>query len=226
VKRNWPIVLACALGIVILCGLGAWQLNRLAEKRELLEALDQKALAAPISLAEALAQAASEFTAVKAKGQFNHATELRKQATFDGGPGWQIITPFTSNDGISVLVDRGTIPDRFVSDSEFAASRADITGIIRFHGAGQGIFDPENDEQGNRWYWWDVPAMQAAAQFPANSKTAPFILQLVPQAGQAGYPVAAAPDTGIRNNHLQYAITWFALAAVLAVFAVLLARRT
>jgi surfeit locus 1 family protein len=222
--RSWPILATCGLGILILCGLGAWQLGRLAEKQERLAALEQKATAAPISLADALNHADTEFTAVKAKGQFNHARELRKQATFDGGPGWQIITPFTSDDGISVLVDRGSAPQSYAAEA--AVGPIDIMGIIRIHAGQQGIFDPENDEQGNRWYWWDVPAMQAAAQFPADAKPAPFILQLLPGTTQAKYPVPSAPDAGIRNNHLQYAITWFALACVLAVFAVLLARRT
>jgi surfeit locus 1 family protein len=225
VKRNWPIVLACALGIVILCGLGAWQLSRLAEKQELLAALEARAAAPPVNLAEAVNGDWTEFMPVKARGRFDHAHELRKQATFDGGPGWQIITPLTSDDGVSVLVDRGSAPQNY-SAAGIGDGPVEITGIVRIHDRGQGIFDPDNDESGNAWYWWDMPAMQAAAQFPPNAKVSPFILQLLPQAGQARYPVAAAPDTGIRNNHLQYAITWFALAAVLAVFAVLLAKRT
>jgi surfeit locus 1 family protein len=227
-KRLWPFLLASGLGILILCALGAWQIARLGEKEKLLAELDARASAPPLSLSQALAKyEAGEdiaFLHVEARGTFVQERELHKQAAFKGGPGWQVITPFIS-DGIAVLVDRGAVPDQFktyASRTENAAP-TQISGVVRTHQGGRGIFDPDNDEVGNIWYWWDLPAMQAAASLPPTVKVAPFVLQLLPQPGGPKYPQASPPDTGIRNNHLQYAITWFSLAVVLAVIALLFA---
>ena len=60
-----------------------------------------------------------EFDAVKVRGVFDHASERHKLASFEGSPGWQIITPFRSDEGIVALVDRGVVP----ADLKDAAKR-------------------------------------------------------------------------------------------------------
>jgi surfeit locus 1 family protein len=224
----WPVMLGSGLGIVILCALGAWQVARLGEKEKLLAELTSRAVAQPISLTEALVREQegqdTEFTKVAAQGTFDHARELHKQAVYDGGPGWQVIAPLVSNDGVAVLVDRGVMPGN-MKNRAIESGPASISGVIRHHDRGQGFFDPENDVAGNIWYWWDVPAMQAQASFPADAKVASFILQALPDAKGPKFPKPEASDAGVRNNHLQYAITWFALAAVLLVITALFMRR-
>jgi surfeit locus 1 family protein len=223
--RIWPIVLWSGLGIAILCALGTWQIFRLDEKEALLAAIQARSTAAPISLVEALRQHEQgedvEFRLVKTSGTFDQAHEVHKLTTFDGAPGWEIITPFLSVEGVVALVDRGVVPDslRDPAKRSEAAAPSEITAIVRTHQSGQGYFDPENDEAKNQWHWWDVPAMLAAVAIPANVKVAPFVLQALPAAGSAKFPRAAMPQTNISNNHLQYALTWFSLAAVLLVIA-------
>ena len=79
----------------------------------------------PVSLSEALARRDKgsdiEFDAVKVRGAFDHASERHKLASFEGSPGWQIITPFKSDEGIVVLVDRGVVP----ADLKDAAKRTE-----------------------------------------------------------------------------------------------------
>ena len=111
--RIWPIVLWAGLGIAVLLALGTWQLFRLAEKRALLAEIAERTKAPPLSLSEVLARrdkgADIEFDAVKVRGVFDHAAELHKLASFEGSPGWQIITPFRNDEGIVALVDRGVV---------------------------------------------------------------------------------------------------------------------
>lgn len=218
-----------ALGLSILCGLGIWQLVRLAEKREYLAELDQRIAAPPISLAEALRRSQAgedaEFLKLSATGKFAPAS-LYKQATFKGGPGWQVLTLFTSDDGIAVLVDRGTIPEALRQvQPQPAEQPATVIGVVRRHDRGQGFFDPENDPASATWYWWDLPAMLGSQTIAPEARVAPFVLQALPQAGGAPLPVPENLDAGIPNNHLNYALTWFALALCLAVIAGMLARR-
>jgi surfeit locus 1 family protein len=223
--RIWPIVMWSTIGIAILCSLGVWQIFRLGEKQALLAEIAARSSAPPISLSEALKQSEQggdiEFIVVKTSGTFDHTHELHKLSTFEGAPGWEIITPLMSEEGITALVDRGIVPDalRDITKRPEAAGQKEILAVVRSHPSGQGYFDPENQEDKNQWYWWDVPAMLASVAIPADAKVAPFVLQGLPGGGADTFPRALPPDIDLPNNHMQYIITWFGLAAVLAIIA-------
>ena len=229
--RIWPVVLWAGLGIAILCGLGVWQIFRLAEKEALLATIAVRTSAAPISLSEAVRRREQgddmEFVTVKTRGTFDSAHERQKLSVFDGEPGWEIVTPLVSDEGIVALVDRGKVPDnlRDTTKRPETAEPAEVLGIVRAHNAAQGYFDPENNVDKNEWYWWDVPAMLASVSIPADKKVAPFILQALPGDDLKKFPRAAAPQVVLRNNHLQYAITWFSLALVLLIISGLFIRK-
>ena len=229
--RIWPIVLWAGLGIAVLTGLGTWQIFRLAEKQAILAEIAQRAAAPPVSLGEALARRDKgidvEFVRVKTKGVFDNQFERHKLATFEGSPGWQIITPFSSDEGIVALVDRGVVSDdlRDADKRPAEAAPVELTAIIRSHNSGSGFFDPDNDVDGNIWYWWDVPAMLSSVTIATEMKVAPFVLQALPGDDPTKFPRASSPETQLRNNHLQYAGTWFFLALTLLVIAGLFIRK-
>src|SRR3990170_5453404 len=229
--RIWPVMLWAGVGFAVLIALGTWQLFRLAEKQAQRAEIAERAKAAPVTLSEALARRAKdsdiEFVAVKARGVFDHGSERHKLATFEGSPGWQIITPFRSDEGIVALVDRGVVP----ADLKDAAKRpenpapVELNVVVRAHGHERGFFDPDNDADGNFWYWWDVPAMLSSVAIAPDMQVAPFILQELPGSDPNRFPRAASPEAQLRNNHLQYALTWFALALTLLVIAGLFIRK-
>ena len=229
--RIWPIVLWAGLGVAVLLALGTWQFFRLAEKQALLAEIARRAEAPPVSISDVLLArekgADIEFVIVRVKGSFDHASERHKLATFEGSPGWQIITPFTSDEGIVALVDRGVVPGdlRDPSTRSENAGPAELTAVVRAHDHERGFFDPENDTDGNLWYWWDVPAMLSSVAIAPDMKVAPFILQALPGSDPSAFPRASKPDIQLANNHLQYAITWFSLALVLLVIAGLFIRK-
>ena len=229
--RIWPVLLWAGLGIAVLIGLGTWQLLRLAEKQALLTEIAQRTMAQPISLSEVLVRREkgvdTEFVAVKVKGSFDHQSERHKLASFEGSPGWEIITPFTTDEGIAALVDRGVVSSDLQNASKRpeAAPPVELIAVIRSHNNARGFFDPENDVDGNIWYWWDVPAMLSSVTIAPDMKVAPFVLQARPGDDPKKFPRAPKPDAQLRNNHLQYAITWFALAFVLFVIAGLFVRK-
>jgi len=228
VTRHWPFILASVLGIAVLCWLGIWQLQRLAWKESLIAEIASRAAAPPITLAAALAadDAADDidFVRVAAGGTYLAAETKFMIQTFDAGPGWQAVTPLRSEDGIVVLVDRGVVPDAMRGSIPTPNGPVELLGILRRHGENRGPFTPDNDDARNIWYWWDVPAMLAMSDIPADLKVAPFVLQLLPVAGDSSFPRPQPPDANLRNNHLQYAITWFGLALVLAAIATLYIR--
>ncbi len=227
-SRHWSFILASALGIAVLCGLGVWQLQRLAWKQALLAEIAARAEARPITLAAALAAGGNaadiDFVKVAGSGTYLPAETKFIIQTFDAGPGWQVVTPLRSSDGIFVFVDRGIVPDAMRASVPTPAGPVELFGIVRRHGSGRGPFTPDNDDARNIWYWWDVPAMLSLSDIPADLKVAPFVLQLLPVDGDSSFPRPQPPDAGLRNSHLQYAMTWFALALVLAAVATLYVR--
>ena len=229
--RIWPVVVWAGLGFAILCGLGVWQIFRLGEKEALLAGIAARTTAAPITLAEAVKRREQgddiEFVTIKTKGVFDHAHERQKLSVYDGAPGWEIITPLASDEGMVALVDRGVVPDdlRDAAKRPETAELTEVLAIARAHNSAQGYFDPENNIEKNTWYWWDVPAMLASVSIPADVRVAPFILQALPNGDLQKFPRAAAPQVALSNNHLQYAITWFSLAFALLVIAWIFIRK-
>lgn len=228
-SRSFSFILASTLGIAVLCGLGVWQLQRLAWKEALLAEIAARAETRPTTLAAALAAHDSaddiDFTKVAVSGTYLSAETKFMIQTFNAGPGWQVVTPFRSSDGVVVLVDRGVVPEAMRATVATPAEPIELVGVVRRHVAGRGPFTPDNNDAANIWYWWDVPAMLALSDIPADLKVAPFVLQLLPVEGDTTFPRSQRPHADLHNNHLQYAISWFALALVLAILAVIYVRR-
>ena len=206
-RRLWPLILASGIGFIILCGLGTWQVERLAQKQALIATLQSRMGAAPVPLAQALNRTDAEYLKVTATGELDAAHVLYKQTIFRGLAGWEAIAPFRTSDAIEVLVDLGAAPTK----DQAPKAISEVTGILRLHDKGKGVFDNANNVAANEWFWWDLPAMRQAAGLGATA--APVILQVL--ANDSGYE-ASEPKVELANNHLGYAITWFGLAAALA----------
>ncbi|MGH6855400.1 MAG: SURF1 family protein [Aestuariivirga sp.] len=226
-RRIWPFVTTAALGFLILCGLGIWQVQRLAYKEALLAEIDARGLAEPVDLSEAVKRLEAgkniEFLKISARGQFLHGSEKRLFGVFNGAPAWEVVTPMVTADQTLLLVDRGFVPDN-VRIERAPEGDVAVTGLLRTHGGKRGFFSPDNDSKANMWFWWDVPAMLADTPVPSGIKSLSLALHLLPVAGEGGFPRPAEPKAAFRNHHLGYAITWFSLAAVLAVIAFLFIR--
>jgi surfeit locus 1 family protein len=217
--RIWPVVLATLIGTAILLSLGVWQVKRLHWKEALIAELEAKSLAAPVSLAAAIAAAGEgqdpEFLRVAFTGRYLNDSGKKMIATYDGGQGWTIITPAMSDDGFAVIIDRGRLPDNRLKDFSRPDGEVQVEGVIRTYSRGKGAYDPENDPAANLWYWWDVPAMLKASSLPEGARPFPYVVQLLPGEAKGEFPRPDAPKAKLANNHLGYAITWFGLAATL-----------
>jgi surfeit locus 1 family protein len=217
----WTLV-----GVVVLCGLGTWQLFRLQEKRDFLASLEARLKAPALPFEQAWQQRNdAEFLKVQLEGSFA-GPSLYLQTTFDGGPGWRVLTPFVTPGRLVVLVDRGKIPASLRGDATLNLEGAQtLQAIIRHHDQEQGIFDPENDAEAGTWYWWDVPAMLATLKAPSDHDVAGYIVQALPEEDAALLPKPEAVSSGVSNNHLGYALTWFSLALCLVAISGIMARR-
>jgi surfeit locus 1 family protein len=108
----WLPLLAAVIAFVLFAALGTWQVQRAAEKQELLAAIERGGRDAPIELPYAdTALAEAEFRRVRAQGRFLTQRQfLLDNRLFDGRVGYDVITPLVLADGRTVLVDRGWLP--------------------------------------------------------------------------------------------------------------------
>ncbi len=230
-SRTLSFVMAAVLGVVMLCTLGVWQLERLQWKNALIAERKAGLAAAPVALSTVLSEISAgktvKYRPVTLSGRFVGEADLRLFSTAYG-PGWEIVSPFRTDEGVLVLVDRGFLPElsgRDVAAPAPPAGPLALSGFARQPPSKKAAFAPANDASRNRWFWWDLPAMAAASAGPAGARVAPVFVQLAatPASGSDA-PRPVVPVVAIPNNHLSYALTWFGLAAALAIMAVLALR--
>lgn len=199
------------VGCAILISLGIWQLRRLEWKQAMLAQIEARIHDAPIPL-PATADPEAKYTPVTVTG--TTGDELLVLSGQKGiGAGYEVITAFATDDGRRVLLDRGFFPEpqgQYGWEVRHPPTRLSVMGHLHWPQE-TGSATPPPDPKRNLWFARDVPAMAAALQ------TEPI---LVVAARIEGDTQSVTPQpisiTGIPNDHLGYAIQWFALAAVWA----------
>ena len=146
---------------------------------------------------------------------------LLQSRTWNGRAGFDVLASFRPADAaVSVLVNRGWVePARRAPDTRPPPAVA-LEGVVRFPGA-PGRFAVDNDPARDMWFHIDPEAAAAHLGRPLQ----PFYIQAVPAANAPDWPRARPPELRFRNDHLQYALTWFALAGALAVLYLVWRRR-
>ncbi|HEX4179757.1 MAG TPA: SURF1 family cytochrome oxidase biogenesis protein [Caulobacteraceae bacterium] len=221
---GFPIGLtfAAAIGLAILIGLGVWQVQRLHWKEGLLARIHALRAAPAVALGPVLARAKAgedvDYTRVSANCPDIETAPFVKLWSVPGeGAGFRIITAcrLTGAPYTSILVDRGFMLQDDAAKlvpGQGARLAGPITGVLR-RGDRPNAFTPPNQLAQNLWYSRDIPAM---ARFLGVAAPAPVFLMLESPAPKGFGPAPAPLPAEIPNNHLQYAVTWFGLAAALA----------
>jgi cytochrome oxidase assembly protein ShyY1 len=221
--------------VAVLIGLGVWQLQRGADKHALIAALDERLAAAPVPLPPADTWAALSperdefrrvtFTATYAPPDamvYSSGSAVRDDIA---GPGAWAFLPARIASGEIVVVNSGfvqnTMQDRAQQDR--AASRlvtgepVALTGYIRF-AESAGSLTPTENVAKRLWFVRDVPAMTRALGWGEGGKrVAPFYVDLESPVPDSGIPKPGPLHVRLKDDHLQYAITWFGLAAVMVI---------
>lgn len=225
--RRWLIPSAFTVfGLALLIGLGTWQLERLQWKEGLIATREERLAAPPIALPDRGDPAGLEYRRVHFSGQYLNDREMYLAArTLNGETGYHVMTPVRPAAGLPVLVDRGWIPLYRKDPSSRPETRpggtTDIDGYVRLPER-PNIFTPANDQTQNMWFSIDLKAM---ARYAGLDAVRPFYVQAAPSADPKALPIGIKPMVELPNNHLQYALTWYALAVALAITYILYMRR-
>lgn len=224
------IVVAALAGFATLVSLGVWQVHRLAWKRDLIERVEQRVHAPPVDAPapgqwSQVSAANSEYLHVGVLGRYRHDLETLVQAVTERGGGFWVITPFDTVDGYVVLINRGFVSPLHRDPATRPEGQSEdvttVTGLVRISESG-GAYLRSNEPAADRWYSRDVAAIAAARGL---THVAPYFID-ADASEQHGdnAPAGGLTVIAFANNHLQYALTWFALALMVAGGAFLVLR--
>lgn len=210
------------LSLAILLTLGTWQVERLHWKEGLLADIAERRSGDPAPLSEIEQRATAgddiEYRRIALSGTFDHTRERHFFATFEGRTGFYVYTPLTLADGRKIFVNRGFVPYEMKEPATRAAGEVSgeqaITGYARTKLSGKpSMLVPDNDLSKNIFYWKDLDAMAASTGL---SDLIPFFVDIdASVTNPGGWPKGGVTQFEVPNNHLQYAATWYGLAAAL-----------
>jgi surfeit locus 1 family protein len=224
--KRLGLLALCLSGTLLFTGLGIWQVQRLAWKRDLISTVDARIHAPPVAAPARpdwakLDFREAEYRHVQARGEFLHDRETLVDALTALGPGAWVLTPLRTADGV-VLVNRGFVPPERLDAGARAAGQVPgevtVTGLLRLPEPGGRILRP-NVPASDRWFSRDIAAIARARGL---DQVAPYFIDADATANPGGAPLGGLTVVRFRNAHLAYAATWFALAALCIVGLVVL----
>ena len=211
-----PLLFGLA-GVVVLLGLGKWQLDRLEWKEGVLAGIESRIGADPVPLPQAPDPAEDKYLPVEVTGVIEPGALRVLVSQKRVGAGYRLVSALDTGER-RVLVDRGFVE---VGADLPAPPDGPVTVTGNLHWPDDRLDStPENDVAGNTWFARDVAPMAEVL----GTEPLLVIARAVspPEQGVAPLPVDTA---GIPNDHLEYAITWFSLAAVWAIMTAVVIRR-
>ncbi|XP_073697313.1 surfeit locus protein 1 [Garra rufa] len=208
--------------------LGTWQVRRRKWKLELIRDLQSLTTSEPIPLpVEPMEIKQLEYRRVKVRGRFDHSKELyvlprspvdpEREAREAGRisssaeSGANVITPFYCTDlGITILVNRGYVPKSKIRPETRTKGQVtedvDVVGVVRLTEQRK-PFIPQNNVEANRWHYRDLEAM---AKITGAEE---IFIDAVLDSTIPGGPIGGQTRVTLRNEHMQYVITWYGLCA-------------
>ena len=240
----WPALMTLA-GIALGIALGTWQLRRLAWKNELISTIEARTGIAALppeawpnlkcqTVEEVGLELSCEYMRVTLRGTFDHTRErhvfisVPVQPDGVGGPGYWVFTPLALAGGRGVVaVNRGFVPQAaklpLPRQQGQVSGEVLVTGLLR-SGEPRGRFSGKNDAAQNVWfvrspaelYGGNIGSSGSQPSDTAGPDPVRFYIDQTSPPPPGGLPLPLAGRIELPNRHLEYALTWFALAATLA----------
>ncbi len=211
-KLNTTIL--ALIGLVILCYLGQWQLERLAWKTELLNKIAAQTAKPTAPLPNKVTNTSTsdwEYRDVTVAGEFLHEKEFYMQPrSLNNTLGGHIVTPFRRASGDIVLINRGWVAKGKTEDIARPMGIIQISAHVKKMPK-KSFFMPENSPMKNEWYWTE----KAKIEKHLDKKIMPLILYQNANEDKNYRPQAGQIRLDYPNNHLGYALFWFSLGLAL-----------
>ncbi|CAH3042869.1 unnamed protein product, partial [Porites lobata] len=211
-------------------GLGTWQIHRLQWKKGLIKELEERTTQPVQELSENIDKLRAkelEYRRIRLRGKFDHSEEIHvlprslNEGPHGGGglgqrpkSGAHIITPLDlSETGQRILVNRGWVPRDKIEPEKRPEGQiqgeVELVGFIR-QGEKRQPFQAKNNPEKNQWCSRDVDAMAEV------TGSLPILVDADAASTIPGGPKGGQTRVYLRNEHLQYIITWYALSGFTA----------
>lgn len=211
-------------------GLGTWQIHRLQWKKGLIKELEERTTQPVQELSENIDKLRTkelEYRRIRLRGKFDHSEEIHvlprslNEGPHGGGglgqrpkSGAHIITPLDlSETGQRILVNRGWVPRDKIEPEKRPEGQiqgeVELVGFIR-QGEKRQPFQAKNNPEKNQWCSRDVDAMAEV------TGSLPILVDADAASTIPGGPKGGQTRVYLRNEHLQYIITWYALSGFTA----------
>ena len=218
-------VLFMIVGIIILCGLGTWQVKRLYWKEALIAKVERRTALAPMEINNFLDRQMVEdnwpYSPISAKGTYDHSREVYFFTTSkEGRSGWNVHTPMLLGNGKYLIVNRGFVPYDMKEPDKRANGQVtgeqSIKGLVRVPQKEKpnGWF-PENNPAGRELFWRDYNLFVDLMGKDRGREFVPFFVDADEAPNPGGWPKGGTTIISFPNSHLQYAVTWYGLALTL-----------
>jgi len=202
------------VALVSLVYLGSWQLHRLEWKTELLNSIKDGQTEDYIEYPFDIKNNDFSYKKSSISGKIDQSKELHFfNINSYGQSGYNIIVPLLTK-GRTVYIDLGWTNFTDINSKEFMfrslTGELDFKGIL-IYSKERRLFSPKPDTIKNNWYLMNIKEMDQFTKL--NSEK--YIFRVVEQEYYLDL-LNEFTAINIPNNHLQYAITWFALAISIA----------
>lgn len=206
--------------------LGTWQVHRRAWKLDLIQRVEHRVHAEPVPAPGRDTWAGigtdDEYRHLRVEGEYLRDRDVFVQAVTERGPGYWLLTPLQTREGFITLVNRGFV-ESTAGNAGPVQGGVRVSGLLRLTEP-RGGFLRHNDPATNRWFSRDVAAIAAAENLPAKD-VAPYFIDADAGPQSAVGPIGGMTVVRFHNSHLVYAVTWYGLALMMAVAAILMLRR-
>jgi cytochrome oxidase assembly protein ShyY1 len=218
--------------LALFIGLGVWQLQRRVEKHALIAALTERLAVAPGALPlptqwSALTPARDEFRRVSFTAAYEQLPDAMVYSSGSAvredisGPGTWAFLPARLPSGETVVVNAGFVPNTMQERSPqdraveplITGQPVMLTGYLRFPEKA-GVLTPAENLARRLWFTRDHLAMAHALGW---GEVAPFYIDLEQPVPASGIPKPGPLEVHLKDDHMQYAITWFALAGAVVI---------
>ena len=221
----WILTALTVPALILLIGLGVWQVERLKWKEGLIAAADAAAAMPPAPLDQVLAEGDLEFRkALIVCPGLASAPYVELQSIHEGQAGVRLISACRPvGQDFTLLIDRGFVGDEVSVRPRVIETTLPLVMVGEFRTFDKpGAMSPAPRD--GRFYARDTQAMAKALNVTGPVRPeAVFAITAVNPEFAALRP--SAPPAAFSNNHFGYALTWFGLAIALAGFYVALLRR-
>jgi surfeit locus 1 family protein len=212
---------------LILVSLGNWQLKRLAQKKHFIQTIETN-IENPALNIEIINPDLPHYSKIELEGEFVENKNVFLYGRRSASPekdGYYLLSPFKTSGGDVLLVSRGWIPQSAKNKFKDYTQRDEIikiTGIVLQHEE-KNFFVPGNDIEKNIWFNIDL---FMAKDILKTNVTNFYLMQI----GSTDLPVGGKPLSTthlnkVRNDHMEYAITWYSLGACLLVLFLIYGRK-